>query len=160
MKTNWCVAIIVIAAVLPQQARAQAQAVTKPLESVYVMQAQSGEELHGRLLNIGSDTLSMIVNNQRLDLPLNDILRIDRPGDSLKNGAVIGASVVGVLCAIGCYLGSGNAAQLTTALVMNTLLGASIGASIDAMHSGRTTIYRKSSDSRTRSLSVAFRLRF
>jgi hypothetical protein len=160
MKVNWCAAIVAIAVLLPQAARAQVLVQKKPLESVYVMQAKSGEELHGRLLDIGPETLSMIVNNQRLDLPLDDILRIDRRGDSLKNGAAIGASVVAALCAVGCYLSSANAAQVTTALVMNTLLGAAIGASIDAMHSGRTTIYRKSSDSRPRSVGVAFRLRF
>jgi hypothetical protein len=157
MKVNSsCVVVVALALLSPQSAHAQAGS----LERVFVTHAGSGEELRGRLLNIGPETLSMLVDNRRVDLPLTNVLRIDRRGDSLKNGALIGAGVFAALCALGCYAGRRNAGEAVAALVIDTALGAAIGASIDAMHSGRTTIYRKGAESTARQIGVALRVRF
>jgi hypothetical protein len=161
MKVNSsCVVVVALALLSPQSAHAQAGSSHPQLERIFVTHAGSGEELRGCLLNIGPETLSMLVDNRRVDLPLTDVLRIDRRGDSLKNGALIGAGVFAALCALGCYAGTRNAGEATAALVIDTALGAAIGASIDAMHSGRTAIYRKGAESTARQIGVALRVRF
>ena len=92
------------------------------------------------------------------------MLRIDIHPDSLKNGATIGAIVMGGLTAIGC--GAVQRGRLgATALVFNTAFGGLIGAGIDAWNGGRTTIYSKPAPAaqpggpRPRA-SVQFRVRF
>ena len=61
----------------------------------------------------------------------------------MKNGATIGASVMGGLAALGCALGYGRTSQCVTGLVFNSAVGGLIGAGIDAWNGGRTTIYSK-----------------
>ena len=157
---SWVAALTVVGMLAPRLADAQTRSLEKPSEQVFVMHAGSGEELHGRLLDLGPETLSIVVDNRRVDLPLNDVLRIDRRGDSLKNGAIIGAVVFGGWCAFICGQGVVSGAQWASVAVLNGLLGAAIGASLDATHNGRTTVYRKTPESKSRSVGVAFRLRF
>ena len=94
---------------------------------------------------MGPDTLTLLEQGTSRDIPFTEIIRIDARGDSVKNGAIIGAVVLGAWCALICPQGlngySNN--QLPYILGVNIALGAAVGAGIDAMHVGRTTIYQQ-----------------
>ncbi len=138
---------LLVAALLPSVARAQG-VTTKPAlpqaatEEVIVTQSGSGDELRGRLVELSSTTLAMLVDGQRVELPIDGVLRIDARGDSVKDGAAIGAAVMAGLSAFACAEVR-STGQCVTGAIVNTGLGALIGAGIDALHKGRTTIYRK-----------------
>jgi hypothetical protein len=109
----------------------------------YRIRLTTGEEMAGRLLKLGPDVLQILVKGQRLEMPFEQVLQVDREGDSLKNGAIIGAVVVGLLCAVVCGQGLDDASQLPVAVAVNAGVGALIGAGWDAAIKHRTTIYRK-----------------
>jgi hypothetical protein len=56
----------------------------------------------------------------------------DTDKDSLKEGAIIGAIVLGVWCLIICGQGLDNSGQLAGAVAVNAGLGALLGSQIDA----------------------------
>ena len=116
----------------------------RPVSAVYV-RSVGGDEARGQLLRLGPDTLTLLEQGTSRDIPLAAVTRIDARGDSVKNGAIIGAVVLGAWCALVCPQGldgySNN--QLPYILGVNIALGTAIGAGIDAMHVGRTTIYRQ-----------------
>ena len=112
----------------------------RAVSAVYVR--TGGSEIQGQLLRLGPDTLTLLEQGSSRDIPLATVTRIDARGDSVKNGSIIGAAVLAAWCAIVCGQGlDNNAKQVTTVLLINTGLGALVGAGIDAMHVGRTTIY-------------------
>jgi hypothetical protein len=135
-----------IALLLPLPARAQGapgKPVLPPIAAeVIVTQSASGDELRGRLVELSATTLAILVNGKRIDLPIESVLRIDVRGDSVKDGAAIGAALLGGLSLIGCAE-MRTTQQCVTAVILDTGFGALIGAGIDALHQGRTTIYRK-----------------
>lgn len=134
-------AVAIIAA--PSAAQDTSTAHARPVSAVYVRRA-SGSEVQGQLLQLGPNTLTLIEQGSSRDIPLADVTRIDVRGDSVKNGAIIGAVVLGAWCALICPQGLDgyNNSQLPYILGVNTVLGALVGAGIDAMHVGRTTIYQ------------------
>ncbi len=125
-------------------------------EEVIVVQSGSGEELHGRLVDLSPESLSILVDGRRIDVPIENVLRIDSTHDSLKNGAIIGAAVMGGLGALSCA-DIGDAAYCATALVIDTGIGALIGAGIDALHKGRSPIYVRTAGKSAASLEVKLR---
>lgn len=153
-----CVGIVAIMALtLPGTVQA-GQKPHQPVvaEEVVVTQSGSGEELRGRLVNLSPGSLAILVDGNRVEIPMDNVLRIDARHDSLKNGAIIGAAVMGGLSAISCGEVD-DAAFCVTGLVVNTGLGALIGAGIDALHKGRTPIYIKTGRS---SSALQVRIRF
>jgi hypothetical protein len=128
---------LVLALLLPAAARAQ-----QPQEEVIVTQSASGAELRGRLVELSRTSLGILVNGSRVDVPIDNVLRIEARTDSVKNGAVIGASVLGGLSLLACA-GHRDAAFCLWSGAVNTAFGALAGAGIDALHKGRTTIYSK-----------------
>ena len=52
-----------------------------------------GRELQGKIDTMTADGISMRVNGKLADVPYERIVRIDRPDDTLKNGALIGLGV-------------------------------------------------------------------
>jgi hypothetical protein len=117
----------------------------KSLQRVFVHQTDSGDELEGRLLDLGPNSLAMIVDGRRVELPVEKVLRIEVPGDSLKNGALIGALVGGLWCALVCGQGLDSISHLPAAVGFSAAFWSAVGAGIDAAIPGRTMIYRKSS---------------
>ena len=113
---------------------------TKP---IYVHTAT--ETLKGQLFRLGPEALSVLEQGTVRELKLSDVTRIEAPGDSVRNGAIIGAAILGAWCAIICPQGldgyDGN--EFVPVLLVNFGLGALVGAGIDGMHVGRTTIYRR-----------------
>ncbi len=120
--------------------------------TVFVTPTDDGPELKGRLVEFGPQTLTLLANGQRTTLPMNRVQRIDLHGDPLKNGAIIGAAVY---AGMGLLMVGSVSEQLEARMVVPMVLiqggvGALIGAGIDALHRGRTPLYR-----RTASLAVA-----
>ena len=131
-------AVLVANPLLAQSAQTGNRTTISP---VYV-RSVNGAEIHGQLLQLGPDTLSLLDEGTVRDVRLADVARIEQRGDSVKNGAIIGAAILGGWCALICPQGlDGYRGQFGYVLAINTALGAAIGAGIDAMHVGRTTIY-------------------
>jgi len=152
------VAVVAVLLALPVPAWAgQAPAAAKAGEAVIVTQSSSGQELQGRLLELSSSSMAMLVNGQRVELPIEQVLRIDIRGDSLKNGAIIGGAVMAGLSGLACGIPEVKAAECVAAVAYNTGFGALLGAGIDALHKGRTPIYIKAGKAES---SLQVRLRF
>jgi hypothetical protein len=130
----------------PVAAQGSATIPPRPVSAVYV-RSVGGDEARGQLLRLGPDTLTLLEQGTARDIPLAGITRIDARGDSVKNGAIIGAVVLGAWCALICPQGLDGYSndQLPYILGVNIALGAAVGAGIDAMHVGRTTIYQAGS---------------
>ncbi|MGE3275103.1 MAG: hypothetical protein AB7O67_08315 [Vicinamibacterales bacterium] len=121
----------------------------------------SGEELEGRVLALGPDTLHLLVAEAVREVAMRDVLRVDRRGDSLVNGAIVGAAVMAAWCAYICGQGRDSTDNLGLVVAVNIGTGALLGTWIDARHVGRTTIYRRPESSAARMSSVTlYRLRF
>jgi hypothetical protein len=147
MKMLSLCAALFVTLLLPAAAHAQGGPGIFPRiagEEVIVTQSTSGGELRGRIVELSKTTLGLLVDGQRLDVPIDNVLRIDTRTDSLKNGAFIGGGIMFGMAAFACAAGfSKNAAQCATGVVFNTLFGTLAGIGIDALHKGRTTIYSK-----------------
>src|SRR5829696_5969636 len=117
---------------LPTPARAQAGPAPRPNggEEVIVTQSTSGQEIRGHIVELSSTTLAMLVNGQRIEVPIDRVLRIDGQNDSVKNGAAIGATTMGGLAALGCFSTLGASGICLTSAVFYTGLGALAGAGI------------------------------
>jgi hypothetical protein len=112
-------------------------------KQVWVTQSDSGEILRGRLVDLSHDSLALLTpDNRRVEVPLDRVLRIETHGDSLKNGAVMGAVVMGGLVALACR-GFEGGGQCATAVAIDAGLGALVGAGVDALNGGRTAIYTR-----------------
>ena len=127
-------------------------------KQVWVTQSDSGEVLNGRILDLTPASLSLLLpDNRRVDVPLDRVLRIEARGDSLRNGAAIGALIFGGLTALACGASVGGTYCVTSALA-NAGLGALMGAGVDALNGGRSTLYSKKPGAPA--ASVQFKLRF
>ena len=127
----------------------------------YFVRLTSGEKVSGRLLQSARDEVSLLVNGRERKIPIDEVARVDRSGDPLKNGAIIGAVIAGAWCALVCGQGLDSSGQIPLALAANAGVGALIGAGIDAAHQGRTIVYERSSTAAPRrapqpSLSLRF----
>jgi hypothetical protein len=91
-------------------------------------------------------------------VPIGSVLRIEARGDSLKNGAAIGAGVMAGLTLLGCAgLGDGGG-YCVRAAAINTAFGAVLGVGIDALNGGRSTLYKK--EAPAKSMGVSFKMRW
>src|SRR5688500_18401700 len=108
---------------------------------VFVQLAVGGDESTGHLLDVSPAGATLLVYGVRREVPIASVLRVQTRGDRLWNDALIGAAVGVVTFAL-------VAAEYGDEAVVGGLVGtavwASIGASVDALIPGRTTIYRKS----------------
>lgn len=127
----------------------------------HLVRLTTGEEVSGRLLQSGAEAVRLLVNGQEQVIPIDQIARLERSGDSLRNGAVIGAVIAGAWCALVCGQGLDSSGQIPIAVAANAGLGALVGAGIDAAHRGRTLLYPRTSPSaRVRASGRALSLRF
>lgn len=117
-----------------------------------------GREWHGRIEALARDNLVLQTRDrQRHDVPYATILRIDRPRDTLSNGAMIGflsGAALGLLAVVAedtgtCegFFGSGDCAVDSAAYVVVPALfggaGAGIGIGIDALVTRDPTLFRR-----------------
>ena len=148
---------LLLALASPVGARAQ-DAPPEGVEQVLVRR-EGGDELRGQLLRLGPETLTLLVEGQRIDLPISSVVRMDSGGDPVRNGALIGALIGGGFCALVCGQGVGSAAEVPMAVLVSAVFWGGVGAGIDAMIPGRTTIYRRPPPSRPRAM-IAYRVTF
>ena len=123
-----------------------------------------GREWHGRIEALTPDHLTVVTHDrQRTDLPYETILRIDRPHDSLANGALIGlasgaALGVGLVIAeedcepdmgfFGCE--EPTVAAYVVAPLITGGLGAAIGVGIDALIKKDPNLFLRTGGARVR----------
>ena len=134
-------AALVLCMFLPEAAGAGQQP-APVAEEVFLTHTGSGQIVRGRLIELSPTSVAMLVDGRRVDVPIEDVLRIDVQGDSVKDGAIIGAGVMVGLTGLSCAAVA-DAGYCVTALIFNTGIGALVGAGIDALHKGRTPIYIK-----------------
>ena len=116
---------------------------------VYVY-TSDGKQIVGSRANLGLETLDLWVDGALRAFEIPALARIDvAQRDSLKNGAVTGAIVFGLLCALSCGQGLDEPGQLRGTIAINTVLGALIGTGIDAAKRDRRTVYIRSAVSPT-----------
>ena len=130
-----------IALALLLAAPAAAQETAPPdLQRVFVL-SNTGDEIQGHLLQLGTGVATILVNGTRRDFPLESILRIETRGDSIRNGALIGAAI-GVVAGLLSAQEVGGGAAVPFA-VASAGVWSLMGAGVDAMIPGRTVIYRR-----------------
>jgi hypothetical protein len=148
---NWRLAILIAAA--PGGVYAQDTSSSWPglvssrLSTVYVLD-ESGAETSGRLLRLSPDSLVLLVDGTERRFETARVARIQKRGDSLRNGAIIGAVVGGVLGIISAGIAEcpgretgGCPGTRATFFLMSTGVYSAIGTGIDALIPGRTTLY-------------------
>src|SRR6476469_5985895 len=164
------VLVVLLIAGLTAAAPARAQTAPQPapallrgVSKVFVQEAGTADPIRGQLARIDASTLTLLVDGQTHEIPFDRVLRIDVPGDSVKDGAIIGAAVGIVLVALaGGFSHDGPPAA--PVVFWTATYGALAGAGIDALHVGRTSIYKRpdgigaGSDDQP-GLRVAFKLR-
>ena len=118
----------------------------KNLPVVFV-QERSGAETRGRLLSITPASIAIDVDSSQRTFAAADVVKIDRRGDSLKNGALIGAAI-GVFSGFfgdcprtGNSAGNGCPGARVGYVLAGSAIWASIGAGIDALIPGRTRLW-------------------
>jgi hypothetical protein len=123
-----------------------------------------GGEWRGRIDTLAPDNLTVVTHDrQRKDLPYGTILRIDRPNDSLANGALIGlaaGAAFGLAMVIGeenCepsgeIFGCGDPTAGAYVLVPVVFggLGAALGVGIDALIKKDPSLYQRAGAARVR----------
>jgi hypothetical protein len=98
----------------------------------------------GTLLELGPDTVSILTKDSSTPqtFALDSVGTIERAGDPVGNGALIGATIFGVWCAIICGQGTASGGKLPLVVLGNGLIGGLIGAGIDAAHSSHEVVYQ------------------
>jgi hypothetical protein len=116
-------------------------------ERVEVVQAH--QTIRGRIREIASDTVEVDTRDGPMVIPMASVQRINRVGDSVANGAAIGAAVGGgsALGILAKLCANNRCSDISASLdprfvLMGTLVGAGIGALVDGLFERRTPLYR------------------
>ena len=106
------------------------------------------QSIRGRLDELTTDEVVLLTEASRVRLPLSAVQRIDRVGDPLWNGTLIGAAIGGgsAMAAMARACSNTNCADSSANLdprltLLGSLIGAGVGAIIDASITGRKTVY-------------------
>ena len=118
------------------------------LDTVYVTD-DAGRQTEGKLLRLDPDSLVMLVDGAERTFDKAGILRVDKRGDSLKNGTLIGAVVGLVFGSISSGMsdcpgddpGGGCPGFRVAAFVGSFAIYTAIGTGIDALIVGRTRVF-------------------
>lgn len=121
---------------------------TVELSTVYVLD-DTGVEASGRLLRLDPDSLVLLVGDTERRFDAARVRRIEKRGDSLRNGAFIGAIVGAAIGLIGAGIadcpgndpGGGCPGTRAAGFLFSIGAYAAIGTGIDALDVGRTTWY-------------------
>lgn len=101
-----------------------------------------GIERRGRLSGAGPGELRMLVPDGEVAVPYAEIKRLDRRGDSLREGILIGMAWPIVMFALGAGQGFDSEQDAWAALPLAVAMFGAIGAGVDALNKGWTTVYR------------------
>lgn len=158
----------------------QAQPASSPAKPgpTVIVQDNRGAETKGKLLRLDVREAVLMIAGQERRFALADVRRIEKRGDSLKNGAIIGAAVGLFGGLLGSRLGrceppegfeafatckkEDNPNSFAFAAAGAVVYGA-IGAGIDALIVGRTTLYQAPTGTAAlelRPTSIALRVRW
>lgn len=126
------------------------QYVLRPGDTVFVVD-DTGTETRGKVASIGPSALRLVVDGYERDWGAAAVERLERRGDSLKNGAISGLAtggIFGFLAIVAVSAGGGGQGflvptngELAGLFGVYMGLGAGIGAGIDALVPGRTLLY-------------------
>src|SRR5262245_64170982 len=129
------------------QAQASFGGVQSPgLPTVFVTD-RSGEETKGILQRLTESEISVLVDGTTKTFTPDEVSTIERKGDSLKNGALIGLSIGAVTGVLTMGLSdcptsnSSCPAQRWAMVLLNAGIYTAIGTAIDAAIPGRTRIW-------------------
>ena len=113
-------------------------------ETVRVHTISTGEVLHGAVLVNQDGAMSVRVDGRRVDVPVDDVRRLDlEVHDSLMNGTLIGAAVLGVMSVLICGQGLDSSDDVGQVVLTNAVLGGSIGAFVDWRIDAHRIIYER-----------------
>jgi uncharacterized protein YcfJ len=111
--------------------------------------ARDGVKTRGRFRSLDADRVRLLVADQETEIARDDITRIERRGDSIKNGFIIGA-VIGILpAALASTQFEGGGDAVAVGIVAGMGIYGLIGAGIDAAHKGWTTVYKAESQAKS-----------
>jgi hypothetical protein len=118
------------------------------LDTVFVTD-DAGRQTEGKLLRLDADSLVMLVDGMEQRFDKSRVVRIDKRGDSLKNGAWIGAALgvlfgsiaAGISDCPGDDPGGGCPGTRVTGFAVAMGLYTAVGIGIDAMIVGRTRVF-------------------
>jgi len=113
-----------------------------------------GQQFNGRIGTMSPNGLTLVVDGKSVDVPYDRIVRVDRPNDSLANGALIGLGAGAALglvsvasepdksCFFACTDNKTTSEYVTITLLMGGL-GTAVGVGIDALIHRNREIYRR-----------------
>ena len=155
-KTLRIAALAALAALLLAPSVTQAQEVLggwrglepSSLDTVYVTD-DGGRQTEGKLLRLDADSLVMLVKGMEQRFDKSRVVRIEKRGDSLKNGAWIGAALgalfgslaAGISDCPGDDPAGGCAGTKVAGFAISMGLYTALGTGIDAMIVGRTRVF-------------------
>ena len=137
-------ALTLLVFLLSLAAPAAAQSIPATVQSglkVSVVDAR-GASVEGRVQDVSDRFVRLAVRGASRDVPIEDIVRIERP-DTVKNGALIGLAVgagMGLMATVSDPQGGG---VLVSRTLGNGVICAGIGALIDAAQDHRRTLYER-----------------
>jgi hypothetical protein len=114
----------------------------KPGDTIFVTGRDSAET-RGRLVRLSPTSLVMAIGGQEREIPSTEIGWIERRGDAVWDGALLGAFALGLSFAggAGASCSPDCAKVVPTAALYGAAAGAVLGAGIDSLHPGRTVVY-------------------
>lgn len=136
----------------------------RPLTEAYLtLRDPRRTTVKGQLVRLEPDRAVLLVDGQEREFALEAVRRIDRKGDSITSGVVIGALVMGGLAAVFAGQGMDDGGDVGVAVLANIGLGALVGGLIDVAHDGRTRVYPTQSNPLVLprpAAAVGYRIRF
>lgn len=112
----------------------------------------TGAETTGRLIGLDEDSIALLVDGATERFPRERVSRLEKRGDSLLNGAIMGALIGGAFTALAAAFADCPDARsrcpgtrIAYGIGGAAVYGA-IGAGIDALIPGRTTLYKAAAD--------------
>jgi len=114
---------------------------TSHLSTVFVTDS-AGAKIQGKLLRLDGEGVLLVVDGAQKHYDFAQVRKVEKRGDSLKNGAIAGV-VVGVVMGALASAFADDAASIAPMIVMSTVVYGSIGTCMDAMVVGRTTLYQQ-----------------
>lgn len=98
--------------------------------------------VRGRLLDLTPETIALLVDGKRVEIPMNTVVAVHVGGDSVGNGAAIGGGVAGFFAALLCA-GVSCGAEAIPGIAFYVGIGALVGAGVDALVVEPTTVFQR-----------------
>lgn len=154
-----CVVLMLLFAASPAIAQTDTENIrarVKDGQKVLITDDQ-GQQFKGRIGAMAPAKLNIVVDGKSVDVPYDRIVRVDRPNDSLANGALIGLGVGAALgliavaredrngnCSPGdYYCGDTTSGGYLAGTLIVGGLGTAVGVGIDALIHRKHEIYRR-----------------